>query len=269
MVEPPVDPTDRWLRRSGQVVQAVVGSAIVVVALVQGARSQELRGWWWGMAAFLATMAYFQWATSGHGRDQHRRLEVDGDRVTVRLRRTVAVGWAVASLSLSGFGVVGSYVARGEPMFWVLVFATVAAWCCGAFLAPAALRDCRLVLDPSGLRIVSWFEEGCLAWDDLQVPVDWELFNQRSHQLRVRARPGAPSLELRRRRCSGRIRPDDRASFRIPADALDDPVRLAAALGLVAAAPAQARAFHVAVTVPRMLRREAPVSSRAPGARAG
>lgn len=257
MVEPHADPTDRHVRNVADLVTALACGTLSLYCLLNGLR-QPAFWWWWLMAVVLGGIAASSWATSGHGRAQHRRLDVDGPRLTIGFRRAVAVGWTGGCMSFAAFMAWGVVFTWGEGLFWLIAPTAVVMVTCAAYYAPVPFRACRLVLDTTGLSVVSWFEEGRVAWDDLEHSVDFEPFSHRSHQLRVRVRPGARSLELRRRRLSGRVQPGDHGSFRIPADALDEPVRVAAALGLMASARPQARPFHLAVTVPRMLRRETP-----------
>lgn len=250
------DPTDRAFRDLRLATTAVALAVGAVLLVVEAVRDPVGAAWLLAAAAFSASMSFAGLALSGYGRRQARRLHVDGARVTIGFRRTAAVGMAVGSLTGTALFAWGTVAFAGEPGTLLTGACAISLALASVWTVPIALRDCRLVLTPDGIELRGWFEEGSVAWEDLRTPVRVEAHATR-RLLRLHALPGATSF---RRRLLEPVLPwgHGHRTLTLHADCLDEPVRLAAALDLVAEAPAAARAHHLAHRVAPLLLREWP-----------
>lgn len=257
------DPTPRHLRDPGLLVHVAMFAAVCVFTVVQGALEPAFWPLWWGMTPFFGALAFLMWALSGYGRDPQRRLDAGGTRVTVRFRRAPAVAVSV------GLTTCLLYTTPAVLLVWqqsslvaaalLAVMLVLVRGACS--LVPVGYRSCRLVLTAEGFEVLGWFERGRLAWDDVQPPIRFEALGTLGHALRVRARPGAPSLVRHRRRLAPRERIAHRGSFTLQSVALDAPLGVAAALRVLAEADPRARPHRLAVTVPVLLSGEVPPGS--------
>jgi hypothetical protein len=164
-------------------------------------------------------------AHSDLGLRPERRVSSDGPRVTVRFRRVAAVGTAVGVTTLTAFFGAVIRLFLGDPAFWLVAACLALMIALSVRLVPVAFRDCRLVLDPDGLEIVSWFEDGTVLWDDVVLPIELESMG-RTRTLRLRVDPQAPPPRQRRHRIPLLEWGMDRRSFVLHTDGLDDPMRL-------------------------------------------
>lgn len=172
----------------------LVTSALLAAGAV--ASQTSLLGW---LAAITFTSAGVVFAMSGTGRNASRRVTLEGDRVTVSMRRTFPTAAAAFSATMAAF--LATYAANEDET--VIRAAAAAAAVMALVVLPdllrAALTHAHLTFDSRGITVRSWSTDASIDWADVAL-VDVDISIPTRPALRIITRPGSRTLSARRRR---------------------------------------------------------------------
>jgi len=233
----------------------MTGALLATGAVAAGS---SLLGW---LAAIATTASGVVRATSGAGRTALRRVHLDGGRVTVRMRRTFPVAATLFVATMAAF--LGSHAATADATST----RAAAAACCllGVAVLPdlvrAALTRTHLTFDAHHLTVRSWSTEAGIDWDDV-AQVDLDTSIPARPALRIRARPHARSLVVRRRRLLVPLEPRaPHGQIIVNTLLLDEPWLLIGQLATLVDLSAEERAPRLTADVVQVLTGHAPTSA--------
>lgn len=232
---------------------------LVTAALLLAAAVATGGGLWGWLAAITAAAAGLFLAMSGAGRNAGRRVHLEGEAITVGMRRTFPLAAAVFAATLAAF--LGLHAATGDDT----VVRLAAGAGCLLSLAPipdlvrATLARAHLTFDATQITVRGWATEASVDWADV-VDVDADTSVPSRPAVRILARPDAPSLQVRRRRILLPLEPrPPRGQVVVPALALDEPWLLAGRLATLGGLAPADRARRLTGTTVQMLTGQLPL----------